>query len=229
MKKVLLIISSIVLLSGCTISYNLDINTSNLSETITTNITQSDYSNYLDSKEDKPNTELYTLLSKNDIWAFNNNKNDIHQKSITKGNFGYDVTYKYTYYYSNFVNSYIINNCFDRYDIYNKDDYYYIKLSGKFNCYYGDTNINITTKNLVYNNNANSINEDTYSWIINDSNKDDVNITFQLSKTELKANQSNNENSDYKNPYTIYIVISIVIIVAIGSGILIYKKLRINN
>lgn len=230
MKKVLLIICSIILLSGCSINYNLNISNNNLDETINTSVTQTDYSTYLNSPEDKPNTKLYDLLNQNDIYVFNNNVNDVHQKNIVKNNDGYDVIYKYTYNYTNFVNSYIVNNCFDRYDIYNKDNYYYIKLSGGFNCYYGETNINITTKNVVYNNNANNVNEDTYSWIINDSNKDDVNITFQLSKTKLKFSQTNSsESDDYKNPYTIYIVISIVVIVAIGSGILIYKKLRIDN
>lgn len=222
MKKYILLFLILIFCSGCEINYNLEIDENNIKENIKFNVTEQDYNNYNDSQEEKLTEDLYETFDEQHIPAFINDFDTYHNKNSNKINNGLDLEYTYNYNYLDFSKSYLINNCFEDYVVLNEDDYFYIKAYGSFSCYYDKTNIRIKTKYKVIGNNADSVLNNTYIWNIDDDNRNDVNIVFQVSKTEL-----NNINNDINNDtnYTLITVI-IVLVVLCGCGIYIYYHFK---
>lgn len=226
MKKIILIIC-LFLLSGCTIDYNLEIKDSKLNESLDFEVTEQDYTNYVNAQEEKENLNLNEYFDKTEILSFRQDVTNKHKKIINNVTDGIKAKYTYEYDYSNFINSYIINNCFEKYIILNDENYYYIKLSGKFNCYYDKTAINITTDRKVYNENSNNKNNNTYTWEINDSNKDSISILFQISK---KYNNNVDSNIKDKSSSSILVIILSCLLGLVIAGIFVYIKYsKMNN
>lgn len=224
MKKILLVVC-LLLLSGCTTDYNLEIKNSKIKENIYLEVSEKDYNNYINSQEEKENLSLNEYFNNVEILSFREDVTEKHVKSIKNIDDKLQANYSYEYDYVNFIDSYIINNCFEKYTVINKDSYYYIELSGKFNCYYNKTTINVTTDRKVYNENAKSKKDNTYTWEINDSNKNSVNIIFQIAKDY----SSSFNDLDKKESSNILSIILFCLLGFIVSAVIIFFKRKSKN
>ena len=136
---------------------------------------------------------------------------------------GKTIDYNFSYLYNyNFDRSTIINTCFEYHMVDETEDYYYIKLSGKFYCMYSDKiNINVTSNNAVLENNAMKVDGNVYSWVIKKDK--DVDILFNVSK---KMKHSNNK---LKVMNTFQIIGLVVLVVLCIITIFLYKKKNRNE
>lgn len=175
-KKVVVFVA-LLLLTGCTINYDLTINENSIDEKISGSVNKSEYQ--LSDEDTSPNL-FYTLIN-GDVPALVVG-DDLYKKDISE--LGDKLNYNYSYTYNNnFDKSRIINSCFENHIILETDKYYHIELSGKFYCLYSDKiNINVTSNYEVIDNNADKINGNKYVWTIDNSNNVDILLT--ISKEE---------------------------------------------
>ncbi len=175
-NKIFLIIPLLILLTGCTVNYDLIIDNNSLKETITGDVEKKEYE--VTENDTSPNL-FYTLIN-GDTPALID-ESGLYTKSIKENDKGLDYNYTYTY-KNNLSESRVLNSCFENHEINETDDYYYIKLSGEFYCLYTDKiNINVTSNYEVMESNAKKIDGNKYTWIIDNSNN--TNITLTVSKT----------------------------------------------
>lgn len=208
MKNKIIILLSL-LLTGCTVNYNLEINKDTLNETITGTVTKEE------SSQDSNATGLSTIYSIiNEEQKPIYNKEELYQKDLKESGNNINYTFKYNYNIEDFVNSTIINTCFENKEI---DNYYSIKLSGNFYCLYSKKiNIAVTSNLKVASNNADKIKDNTYIWTI-DKNTTDIELVVD-------------KNTPYTKPIkrgissTFRIVCFIVLVVLSSLAYILYKK-----
>ena len=171
MKKNIIMLLSILLLTGCTVNYNLEIDDNILKEKITGTVTKEE------SKQNSKATDISTIYSIiNEEQKPIYNKEEIYQKSLKDNGNNIDYTFSYNYNIEDFVNSTIINTCFENHEIEQLDNYYSIRLSGNFYCLYSKKiNIAVTSNLKVASNNADKIKDNTYIWTI-DKNTTDIEL-----------------------------------------------------
>lgn len=177
-NKLYLIIPLLLLLTGCTINYNLEINKDSITENISGTVTNEEITPEIEGRSDV-NPQYYYLYL--DDSALITDSNEKYTKEITDIEDGKKFNFNYTY-NGNYDKSKLINNCFENHIINENDEYYYIKLSGKFSCLYSDKiNINVISNYEVLDNNAQKVDGNKYTWVIDSSNN--VNINLTVSKT----------------------------------------------
>lgn len=214
-KKMLIMILSVLLLTGCTVNYNLEVENNSLKEVISGTVTKEEAENDVNSTAPSIVNEL--IYSENVPIAVGTNT---YNRELNEN--GNNINYKFSYDYdmSNFANSSLINTCFENREIVDLGDYYSIKLSGDFRCLYANNiNINVTSNLKVISNNAKKVKNNTYSWTID---KTAVDIEFVVDKNTPYTKSSNSGGS------TLRIVSFIVLIILSGITYLLYKK-RNNN
>lgn len=216
MKKILLIMLTMLFLTGCTVNYNLEIDGDNLNEVITGNVTKKEY----EVKEtDNGENLIYALFNSDQNALFDEESPYLRTLEDKGKTIDYNFSYLYNY---NFDRSTIINTCFEYHMVDETEDYYYIKLSGKFYCMYSDKiNINVTSNNAVLENNAMKVDGNVYSWVIKKDK--DVDILFNVSK---KMKHSNNK---LKVMNTFQIIGLVVLVVLCIITIFLYKKKNKNE
>ena len=204
MKNKIIILLSLLLLTGCTVNYNLEINKDTLNETITGTVTKEE------SSQESNATGLSTVYSII-------NEEELYQKDLKESGNNINYTFKYNYNIEDFVNSTIINTCFENKEIEEIDNYYSIKLSGNFYCLYSKKiNIAVTSNLKVASNNADKIKDNTYIWTI-DKNTTDIELVVD-------------KNTPYTKPIkrgissTFRIVCFIVLVVLSSLAYILYKK-----
>ena len=217
MKKILLITVTMLFLTGCTVNYNLEIDGDNLNEVITGSVTKEEY----EVKESDNGENLIYDLFNNDRDALFDEESPYLRILEDKGKtINYNFSYLYNY---NFDRSTIINTCFEYHIIDETEDYYYIKLSGRFYCMYSDKiNINVTSNNAVLENNATKVDGNVYSWVI--KNDKDVDILLNVSKK-----MKHSDNNKLKVMNTFQIIGLIVLVVLCIITIFLYKKKNRNE
>ncbi len=215
MKNKIIILLSLLLLTGCTVNYNLEINKDTLNETITGTVTKEE------SSQDSNATGLSTIYSIiNEEQKPIYNKEELYQKDLKESGNNINYTFKYNYNIEDFVNSTIINTCFENKEIEEIeeiDNYYSIRLSGNFYCLYSKKiNIAVTSNLKVASNNADKIKDNTYIWTI-DKNTTDIELVVD-------------KNTPYTKPIkrgissTFRIVCFIVLVVLSSLAYILYKK-----
>ena len=183
MKKVLIILS-ILLLSGCSINYNLEISSDSFIENIEGTIPKNEF--------DTPDSEIADLTIYNYIYteqyAIMGGEQPYEKELTEKGN---EVNVKYSHAYKgDFKNSQIMNSCYENVLFKETDDLYVIKLGGDFSCSLANKiTVNITTDYTVVNNNANKVKGNTYTWKLEKGSTD---IEMDI----LKKKKDNNFSPD---------------------------------
>lgn len=200
MKKNILFIILILLLCGCSATYNLEIKDDNYNEEIVTSIPidqLSDYEELLDSSH-----YVKTTLNSSIVYKSSDESDD--ENKVTK--------YTHSYSFDEYQTS-LNNKCFDNLKL-DYDDNYYSLLGVGFNCF-GEFDIsadsyqiNIKTDYNVLNNNADKVKGNTYTWNFNKDNYVGKTIVFQYSKA--KVNPSITKTII---PVVISFVISILLII----------------
>jgi len=189
MKKVILVLLIMILLSGCSANVNFEFKEDKIDSSITSDFTISDYYNYSNTGED----DLLTDEQKEKdflgykesliIPAFKDNmENKYIELVFDSSNYNYNVDYRYQYNYNNFKNNYIFN-CFDNFEYSEDDNFYNIKLTGKYNCTAG-FKLNISSVKGISNSNSTDINDNIHSF---DVNEDNNNIVFSINKEEVTS------------------------------------------
>ena len=207
MKKNILLLGLILIFTGCSCDYNLDMSGDKINEELNLNIPASLSSSKKDEidKLFETNLDVYTDYENGSGEIYNVNRSFVD-------------------------NSKVISDCFDDFQFKNTDEFIAIKASGKFSCMYDNNkiNINITTDKYVSSNNASKVVNNTYSWEINNSNKDDVNIEYMMYKNYPSKNEVvSKEGSLLKNIFYTILLFVIFIGSAFGINILLKKIDRI--
>ncbi len=180
MKKIF-IIFTILLLCGCSATYNLEISNDSFKENVSIFFDKesTEVSNYEDIESD----DKITPYINNDYSALVNKKDNYKKKVIDGDNYT-NVILDYKYNEKTFENSNLLNNCFENFSFVNKKTYL-IKTSGMFYCLYEDQDevtINIKTNNKVLQSNETSKTGNVYTWKINSSNVNNTDIVFEVEK-----------------------------------------------
>jgi len=179
MKKIFTIII-LFLLCGCSSEYTLEISNDNFKENIKSYIYKSEIPTvtYKDIELD----DYITPFLKNKYSALFSNDKAYYKKVTVDLGDRYEVNMSYEYNAKKFSDSNSLKLCFDNYK-FDYNDNYYIHAYGTFYCLYSnELKINIKTNNKVIKNNADSINGNVYTWNISDSNKNNVDIEFEVEK-----------------------------------------------
>lgn len=212
MKRIIVVLISLLLLTGCTIDYNLVIDKDSIKETITGTASKEEY----EVREEDSGLNLFYTYINDDINPLISG-DGLYNKDINEIDNG--INYKYDFIYkNNYDKSKIINSCFENSNVKETDTYYSIELSGEFYCLYSDKiNINVISNYVVLENNAKEVNGNKYSWVIDDSSN--VNIFLNISK-EIKYEES----SKTKFISTFQLVGLIIFVVLTGITYFLYRK-----
>lgn len=191
MKVKFFLLSLFILLicSGCTVEYNLNIDDKlNLNESITINGNSEEDINKIRDF----NSYLPVDISIDDSSAFNSKKDDIEYYNVKKKKNDSVMNFDYSYDVDLFNNNVFVRSCYeyvtvmDSYNEEEKRDELLLSTSNKFLCFDQFDNldsvvIKIKTKRDVYFNNADNVIGNTYIWNITEGNLDDATINMVLS------------------------------------------------
>lgn len=232
-KRIIVLVISLLLMTGCTCEYNLTIDNSNYQESISINGTTNDEIIHF-------NNDWKVPIDKNEYNNISGEPGtkveidtDIYQYKLT----GNNLTFTNDFTKSNLNNSTAISICYDKVTIQNYEDSIIISTSNKvqcFNKYPSLTNIkiNITTDKPVKKHNADSVNKNTYTWNIsqNDSESKPINmiINNKYSEPSKESQSSQTDNKNNKKDYSLYILCGILLIIVL-IGYLIIKKIKKNS
>lgn len=217
MKKVI-ILFIVLLTSGCTVQYNINIDENYINEDINMTVDKTIL-----------NEGTYNeLVSKTNNVYLNTDK--YYQVNYKEDANNLNVNYKYNHKIKDFSNSKIINWCYHEREIKVEKNRLIISTGKIFDCANAESNssvdnaqINITTKLKVIKSNADQVNGNTYTWNINKNNYTNkpIEMTLQLPKDNTILINSTKE--------TIWVYAVFIIPVAIVIIYLLWKKKRINK
>lgn len=220
MKKIVLVIS-ILFLTGCTVEYNLHFSSDSIKEQITiipeTNQEQ-------ENTKTLEKTEYFAIIDKNRNLPY-----EVKQNKI--GNYT-SYTYTYDYGFSEFKQS-SFTRCYDAYTILEENNIISLNTSKKFNCMVYNYNkidnikINITTDYKVIESNADEINGNVYTWNINNSNYENKSIKFSYNIKQKRIITLKEFLEQNKLSITI-IGVSLILLVLVTISIYIKHK-RVNK
>ena len=202
-----------LLLTGCTVNYNLEINDKAISENIIGNISRNEFDDITDEYADH---NIYWLLHDKQPALFDGST--FYEQNINENNEMIDFDYKYTY-NNNFGESNILNRCFENKIFEETEDLYVIHLYGDFYCQYNDKiDVNVKTNLTVIDNNANIVDGNNYKWVLED-NSNNVDIFLTISKN---IGTINDKEKSIFTPYRIITLIILIVLVIVS--LFIYKK-----
>ena len=206
MKK-LLIILSVLILTGCTNVISVDFN-ENINTNIKLSFSLEDYKNNHNDSKMISNDEARDSISalRSDIKAFTKTYDGIFtEKEFVVNQDNYSIQYEYTYDYDNFVDNSIFKRCFQYSTIDTKDDTLYVSLKGESIC--APFKLEISSNNRMLTNNSNERIKNKYVWNIEKENND---IFFSISKNPII-----NKNFDILSFIGIGFALLIILIAAI--------------
>ena len=216
-KKIYWLFLAILLVTGCSSKYQLEVTNDKFIEQVDTEILNKDIPDY---NFKASNSDFATPFIKDDTFVtpFPDNTNIHYNKKVTETKDGYNVKLSYTYKPDEFRNSYAMSMCFENHNFQNEKKYFNFHLSGRFYCLYSDNlTITVKTDNYVSEHNADKVEGNTYIWYIDNSNLNTTDINIKISKQDKK-------NYIFRNA-----VLIIIGVVLIGSAIYItYKKIKRN-
>ncbi len=213
-KGILVLLITVFCLTGCEATYNLTITEDSMTESV----------NFLNEDTPKNQNILDQYLSSNYLAYYDmdikENKNYSQKEINENGQIGMNLTYEYAG--DKLQNSSLLNRCYYKKSIIKTDDEITITTDGKTMCFYKDEvktldklTINITTDLKVTENNADEINGNTYTWIIDDSNYQDHPITMKI---DLTGNDG--------TPFSLALIAIAVIIIVGGGALLLFVRIK---
>lgn len=215
-KKIFSILLIVLTLSGCTCEYNLKIENSIYQEEIIFTGNNDEVKSFDNNWQIPVDKENYENLG-DDVGANNDGNyatydyNLSGNKLIFKNNFNettisdstaISICYKLAT-ISSFNNSLVIStsnstNCFDKYPTLSK------------------ITVNITTDLNATSNNADKINNNTYTWIITKDTSKGINLVLEKSNTPIDSIKNNDKTNQKNKDYTIYIFLLIILIILLS-------------
>ena len=213
-KNILMLIISIIFLTGCTSEYTIEFSNKKIKENITVDILDSDIPTKSTNQVAEVDDSI-TPFIENDQYPLMNDKNKKYSKKVTNTNSGKRVNLKYTYSHDEYRNSKAYNMCFENKEFTELRKGYSLSFSGKFYCRYTDeVVIKIKTNNVVISHNADKVEGNTYIWTINSKNVDNVDINMEIS------------NKVEYSKYIIYAILGVILIILLVFGIKTYEIIK---
>ena len=212
MKKVIILLV-LLLVTGCTATYNLEIKNDVFKENISINMTGSN-KNQIDYFK---NNTFYSIMDRRSNFK-EYNKKIIEKSDYSKANFSYN------YKLNDYRKSTTLSTCFDAYNIIDEDGYYIISTSKGIKCAKEEdtvmldkVKIVIKTNHKLKETNTNNINKYIYTWEFDEKDYDKANIYLKIYKDKYVFN--------YENEILINILIisSFVLIIGIFTFIIFRK------
>ncbi len=211
MKKIILLLTILLIVTGCSANYEIIFDKDIISENIDFEFDGNIYDLGKNAIGDGEYIEE-ELIQKYVPMLNINNKS--YERSIeVKNNKSY-VKLSGNYSYDELKNSYIINHCFDSIYINNTDNYIDISLKDLICSNTGNLNLKISSIYTILNNNADNIKDGYYNWSLKTIS--DKGIEFRIIKEEKKSNKNGLEKT--------FIIILIVMFVISGGTLYILKK-----
>lgn len=181
-KKGILLFIIFTILTGCSSEYNIEFSNNKIKENIKVDILDSDMPKKFDENI-YSSSDIITPFINNDQYPFFGNEEIIYNKIVNKNGNTTHIELNYDYSHQDFLNSTVYRSCFENSEFTTNKKYYDLNFYGTFYCLYGEELvINIKTDNEVISNNADKVNGNVYTWIINKDNIDKVNIQMRISK-----------------------------------------------
>lgn len=146
----------------------------------------------------------------------------VYNKNIDKSSSLIKVNLDYEFNEDEFMDSMYIANCFENYDIVSNNKFFEVKLSGQFYCLHDrDLTINVSSVHDVEESNGTLKNNNTYSWTINETNKDSVDIYYKMMKEISDEEIQRNKSEKIKLAFKL-----ILTLIVLGVFIVLHKKLK---
>lgn len=222
--KLIAILGCLLLLSGCTVEYNLTIDKDNMTENIK--------GIYANTKENQQLINTKKKSSQSAYYDMDLEKTNYY--TITTGedkkNNLLDIRYQYVYDSDNLQKSNALNYCVYKKTVIKTDKHIIINTDGKINCMYKDVEkvidklvINIKTDLKVVEQNADKHKGNTYTWIVTDDN-------FSNKPIHIKISLEKEKNIFEKmNATQIFIIVCCAILFIICIALFFKKKIARNN
>lgn len=206
MKKILFLLITIILLTGCTANYEIDITKNTINDKITIMTDSNNVNN-----ANKATTDLFT--QKLGEWE---NGHDFYKRDLitTEDKTGYQYTYNFNYNEYDAMSQ--IRKCYKDFNL-TYDNNITLSTSNEFLCknYYPQVKtytISITSEYDIVESNADTIKDNTHTWKINANNYKNKPITIKLNKHKLYIKE---EESNYEYIKSILFILFFIILTII--------------
>ena len=244
-KKFIIVLLSIIMLTGCKATASFEINKDTIIETITVKAENDEEYKEAHKPQEFPVTK----------YADQELENQLVRTEKEPGVEYYEITYndqektaigKATFKISDHNRSHLILGCFNYYNVVKGENNTTIfSTSNYIRCAFSNFDIIVKTPYKVVNNNAHKVDTEnnTYTWNVTDKNKNNVSVYLQVdfsrkyNETETSENGNSNVSDDNNqleekksNRYVLYAFIgALFLISAIGVYILINKNKKTNE
>ena len=209
MKKIILVIFSLFLLSGCDVKYELDYKDNTFYETLFVN-------NYYVNNDESFLIDHY----KNDnIYSDINDKVIVEKRITSKGGNKYNLKFMASYIEESYSNSLAISSCFEFHKFEETDNTIYIALYGEYYCdNFDKLEIVFDSDKKINYSNAHENNFGTLVWLYEPEDKIDI---------EIEINKNENKSSVFMVLVALLVMIIIVLLLyLIYKFIAMHKKNR---
>lgn len=206
MKKILFLLITIILLTGCTANYEIDITKNTINDKITIMTDSNNVNN-----ANKATTDLFT--QKLGEWE---NGHDFYKRDLitTEDKTGYQYTYNFNFNEYDAMSQ--IRKCYKDFN-FTYDNNITLSTSNEFLCknYYPQIKnytISITSEYDIVESNADTIKDNTHTWKINANNYKNKPITIKLNKHKLYIKE---EEANYEYIKSILFILFFIILTII--------------
>ncbi len=229
LKRIIFLIISMIMLSGCSAEYELNFVDAKYNEKFKTigSINDENYRNEIDVLNDKNYLFVDSTLQTGDFPAESFlDEYAIYDKNVFNNDKGYGVILSYSYNSKDdYLKSSIIYSMFQGFNITDDEIYLYDPLN-VFLTYplLDDITISFKSDKKVYDNNADEVKNNKYYWYLNKDNYKDKNIRISFKKNEMLS-QKNIVISDKSFKFGMYIFLIILLI----GVLVIFEKVKKSN
>ena len=231
-NRLIIIILSVFILTGCSIEYNLDITGNEFIENINVIDLVSEDRNKETILDDHGNyfSVFYRAPNPGNMSEF---VNTFHTKTINELENGYRINYTFNFSESNIRYARSINKAFNSFIVRRNSNLLLISTDNRLRLFDSYTLltqvvVNIKTDYEITNHNADSVNGNVYTWVFNRDNYTDKSI--QLEGVPNRNNEQNNnqivqdpEESIFDSPLVVFLGF-LGFLIAIGVVIKIRSK-----
>ena len=225
-KYIFSILLVLLLCSGCSVTYNLDIDSKlNLTENVSIDAdTSSDIEDISDYNKFLP-ISYYADESS----IFSEKKDGVDYYNMGKKDDNTSINFDYVFDVDKINDSVFAHSCYNYITVmnsYNKDeqrDELLISTSKNFLCFDNYDNLdNVTvkihTKRSVYSNNADFVDKNTYIWNINETNKNNASIQMVINSEII------DEGIPFWEQNVLFIIVAIVMLISLIIYIFVKKR-----
>ena len=229
MRRIIIFIFCLFLLTGCDVVYNIDIDNNDINESTNIYFAENDYNYesyypYGNAKRFSSAEELVEKTISSDYKAFDSdyNNKELYKMERVNDEIGEGVNFKYTYKYNNIKYSSLINYCGQDVKYINNNDSVSLNVDNLSLCVAADygprlnnLTVNIKTDLKVTDNNADKVKGNRYTWTFDSNDFYDKSIKIVMQKNK-------NLNSSVNSIGKIVIIILMLLVISI----IIYKIIR---